>query len=239
MKRSSSTPPSSLQRQEYWAPPISIFGHVVGEHALQEGERARPLDLDLAHVRDVEHAGVRAHRRVLLADPLVGDRHLPAGKGNELGAELGVALVEGRASAALRRPRAAAYWRAVASSSPQMSAAAAQRDPPRRRRRRRRRRPPPARLQQRIRGLHAGRPSTHRAPRRTARRKRDHRPAGRRPTNGLRPLPPPPLPLGQGQPTPTWKSSTSSRRSDEKASAEPCWRHQSKPPATPAPTTSS
>ena len=60
------------------------LGDVVGEHPLQERERARPLDLDLAHVRDVEHPGVGPHRRVLLADPLVGDRHLPAGEGNEL-----------------------------------------------------------------------------------------------------------------------------------------------------------
>ena len=30
-------------------------GDVVGEDALQKGERPRALDLDLAHVRDVEH----------------------------------------------------------------------------------------------------------------------------------------------------------------------------------------
>ena len=74
------------------------LGDVVGEHALEEGERPRALDLDLAHMRDVEHPGVGAHGGVLLADPLVGDRHLPAGEGNELGAGLGVPLVEGSAS---------------------------------------------------------------------------------------------------------------------------------------------
>ena len=37
-----------------------------------------PGGLDLAHVRDVEHPAGGAHREVLVADPLVLDRHLPA-----------------------------------------------------------------------------------------------------------------------------------------------------------------
>ena len=49
-------PPSSAQRHEYWAPPISTLGDVVGERPLEEGERPGALDLDLAHVRDVEDA---------------------------------------------------------------------------------------------------------------------------------------------------------------------------------------
>ena len=40
----------------------------------------RPLDLELAHVRDVEHAGVRSDRPVLRDHALVLNRHLPAGK---------------------------------------------------------------------------------------------------------------------------------------------------------------
>ena len=51
-------------------------------------ERARPLDLDLAHVGDVEHPRVGAHRGVLLEDPLVGDRHLPAGERHDLRPQL-------------------------------------------------------------------------------------------------------------------------------------------------------
>ena len=46
-------------------------GDVVREDQLQEPERAGPLHLDLAHVRDVEHPGVRPHRRVLLAYALI------------------------------------------------------------------------------------------------------------------------------------------------------------------------
>ncbi len=74
------------------------LGDVVGEDPLQEGERARPLDLDLAHVGDVEHPGVTAHREVLFANPLVLDGHLPARKIDQLRPELEVAVVEGGAS---------------------------------------------------------------------------------------------------------------------------------------------
>ena len=69
-------------------------GDVVGEHALQKRRGLRPLGLDLPHVGDVEHPGVRPHRRVLLPDPVVLDRHLPAGEGNEPGAGGGVEVVE-------------------------------------------------------------------------------------------------------------------------------------------------
>jgi len=72
------------------------LGDVVREHPLQEGERPETLDLDLPHVGDVEHPGVRPHRRVLLADPLVGHRHRVAGEGDDLRPELDVLLVEGR-----------------------------------------------------------------------------------------------------------------------------------------------
>ena len=81
------------------------LGDVVGEHPLQEGERARPLDLDLAHVRDVEHPGMRAHRRVLLPDPLVGDRHLPAGERHQLRPKVLMLLVE-RSAPRSPRPKA-------------------------------------------------------------------------------------------------------------------------------------
>ncbi len=46
---------------------------VVGEQPLQQRLRAGARGFDLAHVRDVEHADVLAHRHVLLADALVLD----------------------------------------------------------------------------------------------------------------------------------------------------------------------
>ena len=72
--------------------------HVVGEHALQEAQRARALDLDLAHVRDVEHPRMGPHRHVLLEDPLVKHRHLPARKRNQLRPELNMPLIQRSAS---------------------------------------------------------------------------------------------------------------------------------------------
>ncbi len=51
---------------------------VVRERRLQQVAGRRPFDLDLAHVRDVEDAGVRAHGPVLGDHALVLDRHLPA-----------------------------------------------------------------------------------------------------------------------------------------------------------------
>ncbi len=41
-------------------------GEIAGDHLLQEGQRARALDHDLAHVGDVEQAGVLADGGVLL-----------------------------------------------------------------------------------------------------------------------------------------------------------------------------
>ena len=102
MKRSSRTPPSSWHRQEYWAPPISILATSLESTRCRKASAPGPLDLDLAHVGDVEHPGVRAHRRVLLADPLVRDRHLPAGERHQLRAELDVLLVERSAPEAQR-----------------------------------------------------------------------------------------------------------------------------------------
>ena len=72
---------------------------------LQELARRRPFDLDLAHVRDVEHAGVGAHRAVLLDHALVLDGHLPAGERDHARTERDVAVVEGRPAERLH-PRA-------------------------------------------------------------------------------------------------------------------------------------
>ena len=51
---------------------------VVGEHVAQEVARAGALEVDDAHVRDVEHAGVAAHRVVLVDLRAVVHRHVPA-----------------------------------------------------------------------------------------------------------------------------------------------------------------
>ena len=72
--------------------------HVVGQQPLEEGLGVRPARLDLAHVGDVEDAGVGAHRHVLLADPLVLHRHLPAGERHDARPGRLVAVVQRRAA---------------------------------------------------------------------------------------------------------------------------------------------
>ena len=53
---------------------------IVREQRLKQLVRVRALDVELAHVRDVEDAAVGAHRPVLRDDALVLDGHLPAGE---------------------------------------------------------------------------------------------------------------------------------------------------------------
>src|SRR5262249_59971391 len=69
---------------------------IVGQRGLQELRRARALDLELAHVRDVEDAAVGSYRLVLWDDAFVLDRHLPAGERNHPRAEGDVRVVERR-----------------------------------------------------------------------------------------------------------------------------------------------
>ena len=78
---------------------------VVRERRLQQVARRRPFDLDLAHVRDVEDAGVGAHRPVLRDHALVLHGHLPAGERDHARAERDVAVVERRPAQRLH-PRA-------------------------------------------------------------------------------------------------------------------------------------
>ena len=63
---------------------------------LQQVARRRPFDLDLAHVRDVEDAGVGSDGPVLLDHALVLHGHLPAGEGNHARPEGDVTIVERR-----------------------------------------------------------------------------------------------------------------------------------------------
>jgi len=70
--------------------------NVVRHQVLEEGLRIGPRGLDLPHVGDVEQAGARPHRHVLLADPLVLHRHLPSGERNEARTGAPMALEQGR-----------------------------------------------------------------------------------------------------------------------------------------------
>ena len=91
---SSTRPPLGIGSAEYCAWPSASFATSLSD-ALQERERALALDLDLAHVGDVEQAGGGAHRLVLGDEPGVLDGHLPAGEGHHLRAALPVDVVQG------------------------------------------------------------------------------------------------------------------------------------------------
>ena len=73
------------------------FVEVVREHLLQEPRRARPVDVDLAHVRDVEGARIRSDGAMLLDHADVLNGHLVPGEGHDARAESDVALVQRRA----------------------------------------------------------------------------------------------------------------------------------------------
>ena len=90
-------PPRSFVRSVYCASPYSDLVEVVREQPLQQLLRARAFDLELAHVRDVEDAGVGPHRAVLGDHALVLDGHLPARERDEPRPERGVPVVERRA----------------------------------------------------------------------------------------------------------------------------------------------
>ena len=63
---------------------------------LQQLGRLRAAGLDLAHVRDVEHARRGTHREVLGPDARVLHRHLPARRTDQLRARRAMAVVQGR-----------------------------------------------------------------------------------------------------------------------------------------------
>ena len=74
---------------------------VVREQPLERRRHLRALELEPAHVRDVEHSAVLAHCPVFGNDALVLDGHLPAGEGHHACAERDVTLVERRAEQGL------------------------------------------------------------------------------------------------------------------------------------------
>ncbi len=79
--RSSTIPPRSFVSSVYCASPSPSRVEVVREHA-PGGSRKRTvaLDVELAHVRDVEDAARAPHGEVLRDDALVLHGHLPAGE---------------------------------------------------------------------------------------------------------------------------------------------------------------
>ena len=76
--------------------PDAQLRRVVGRDGLNGGETVPAGDLDLAHVTDIEHAGARPHRDVLLGNPRVLDRHVPARERDHLRARGAVASVKRR-----------------------------------------------------------------------------------------------------------------------------------------------
>ena len=72
------TPPSAAQIIEYWARPMARLGGSVIKRRGQGRPGFRALDLELAHVRQVEQPDPLADRPVLLDDRAVLDRHQPA-----------------------------------------------------------------------------------------------------------------------------------------------------------------
>jgi hypothetical protein len=70
---------------------------VVGEQTPQKLVHARATQVDHAHMRDVEHAGVPAHGVVLLDLGAVVDRHVPAAEIHHARARGNVGRIERRA----------------------------------------------------------------------------------------------------------------------------------------------
>ncbi len=64
------------------------LGGVVGGNIIDELQRIRAADFDLAHVADVKNAGGAADGVVLLDDAGVLHGHVPAAKIDHFGAEL-------------------------------------------------------------------------------------------------------------------------------------------------------
>ena len=89
-------PPSSFVSSVYCASPGASRSTSFERSALQEVPSRRALDLDLAHVRDVEDAGVAADGPVLGDHALVLHGHLPARERDHARAERDVAIVERR-----------------------------------------------------------------------------------------------------------------------------------------------
>ena len=90
--------PAILVQQHAVAHPAWLHAlDIVREESLGEGDRVRPNQADLAHVRYVEQPRPVSDGQVLLDDGVVDDGHLEAGKRGELRARLSVSFEQGRA----------------------------------------------------------------------------------------------------------------------------------------------
>ena len=78
---------------------------VVGEQALEQLVRPGPFDLELAHVRHVENAGVRPDGAVLGDHAFVLDGHLPPRERNHARVQGQMPLVERRSTERLHDAR--------------------------------------------------------------------------------------------------------------------------------------
>ncbi len=86
--------PALVGQQRVLGGPDLDLAQVVREQRLEQVDRVHALDLELAHVGDVEDAAVLPDGAMLGDDALVLDGHLPAGEGHEAGPGGDVPVVE-------------------------------------------------------------------------------------------------------------------------------------------------
>jgi hypothetical protein len=75
-------------------PGYGELGHVVGQQVAQVVAGAGADEVQRAHVRNVEHAGIAPHGVVFLDLGTVMDGHFPAGEIDHLGAGGEMGIVE-------------------------------------------------------------------------------------------------------------------------------------------------
>ena len=95
--RSSTIPPDSFVRSVYCASPSASLSTSFERTDCRNACAGRAVDVDLAHVRDVECAGVGPDRLVLRDHALVLHGHLVAGERHHARTERDVARIQRRA----------------------------------------------------------------------------------------------------------------------------------------------
>ena len=94
-------PPLAVREQRVLRFTVREPREIVREQALQELCLPRSLDVDLAHVGDIEDATVAPNGEMLGNHAFVLHRHLPTGERHHAGTERDVAVVQRRASQSL------------------------------------------------------------------------------------------------------------------------------------------